>query len=133
MKRPPLKKINFTVAFLALSVVLFQLIRVYTEGLSRWKGGGFGMYTEVHYKQHEIWVNHANFSLDSLAKNNSKVRESIVKLKRTPSDKNLHQTAQLIQKFAQIDTLTIQVWKPKIAIENAEYTRELINELKYIH
>lgn len=37
-------------------VAIAQLWRVDDEGLTRWKGGGFGMYSDFHVKQREVWV-----------------------------------------------------------------------------
>ncbi|MGY0408467.1 MAG: hypothetical protein ACWIPJ_08965 [Polaribacter sp.] len=133
MKKKHLNKFSLIVPIISLIVIAFQMVIVRTDGLSRWKGGGFGMYSEIHFSQHEVWVNNTDFSLDSLTKNNSEVRLAVNKLKLIPSQKNLRQAAKLIQKLSRIDTIIIQVWKPYINIEKSLYTRKLINELKYIN
>ena len=33
-----------------------QMWTVHTQGLSRWRGGGFGMYSEFHPTQNDAWV-----------------------------------------------------------------------------
>lgn len=109
------------------------MVVVKTDGLSKLRGGGFGMYSEVSFTLNEVWVNNTDYSLDSLTQNNRDVRLAVKKLKLIPSQKNLKQTAQLIQKLSHLDTIMIQVWKPHIDIETSLFTRELINELEYIN
>jgi len=43
-------------AVLAALVAVFQMVRVETDGLIRWKGGGFGMYSEFHANQRQIVI-----------------------------------------------------------------------------
>lgn len=39
-----------------LVVASIQLARVHLVGQTRWRGGGFGMYTELHPNHTEVWV-----------------------------------------------------------------------------
>lgn len=41
---------------LPLGVALFQVWFSNTSNLSRWKGGGFGMYTGMHPNNRSVWV-----------------------------------------------------------------------------
>lgn len=131
MKRNHLNIFSYIVPIIALIVIAFQMVVVKTDGLSKLRGGGFGMYSVVSYHLNKVWVNNTDYSLDSLTQNNRDVRLAVKKLKLIPSQKNLKQTAQLIQKLTRIDTISIQVWKPHIDIEKSLYTRELIIELNY--
>ena len=36
-------------------LALAQLFAVHSHGLSRWRGGGFGMYSEPHPNETEVW------------------------------------------------------------------------------
>lgn len=38
-------------------IASFQLIKAETTSLTRWKGGGFGMYTDIHRSYYAIVVN----------------------------------------------------------------------------
>ena len=42
------------VPIVAVVVAATQFLLAHTTGLSRWKGGGFGMYSEYHELQHDI-------------------------------------------------------------------------------
>lgn len=39
-----------------LVIASIQIARVHLYGQTRWRGGGFGMYTELHPNHTEIWV-----------------------------------------------------------------------------
>jgi hypothetical protein len=45
---------------LALLVALSQLALVHTHGLSRWRLGGFGMYSDYHPDHLQIWLTSAD-------------------------------------------------------------------------
>ena len=45
-------------------VGLHQLVLVETKGLSRWKGGGFGMYSEFSYPTRQLWYRYINGAHD---------------------------------------------------------------------
>jgi hypothetical protein len=132
MKKKNSKTLNYIIPVIALIVIGLQVFMVETNQLSKWKGGGFGMYTEVHYVRNEIWVNDVNISLDSIVENNTEVSLAVNQLKLTPSKKALYEAAEIIQPHFKTDTLKIQVWKPNIDISKSTYSRELINEITYI-
>ena len=39
-----------------LLVASWQRIQVEGRGLTPWKGGGMGMYSDFHYRDHELWL-----------------------------------------------------------------------------
>lgn len=41
---------------LALVIALIQLIVTHTSTLTPWKGGGFGMYSEIHPNKRQLWL-----------------------------------------------------------------------------
>ena len=47
---------SFGIPVLMALVAVGQMIVVEQQALTRWKGGGFGMYTEVHFNHREVWV-----------------------------------------------------------------------------
>jgi hypothetical protein len=49
--------LRVTLAPLLLAVVATaHLVRVERDGLSRWRGGGFGMYAEPHPHLYQVWL-----------------------------------------------------------------------------
>lgn len=46
----------FVVPLVLLIVAGVQMARVFTTGQSRWRGGGFGMYAELHPNVTQIWL-----------------------------------------------------------------------------
>lgn len=37
-------------------VAFWQRVQVEGQGLTPWKGGGMGMYSDFHYRDHEVWL-----------------------------------------------------------------------------
>lgn len=109
----------FGVPALMCVVALLQLYQVHVNGLTRWKGGGFGMYSEFHANSRQVMY-----------------REGIgsyIPLNRVPLE--IQQHAQLyispvqleaISKDYQRDTgtpLGIEVWMPTYDFRSREITR----------
>lgn len=46
---------RFAVPLLLILVAFHQFFRVHAEGLSSWRGGGFGMYGSYHPTQNDLW------------------------------------------------------------------------------
>lgn len=47
---------SYGVALLMVVVACHQFVRVQTQSLSSWRGGGFGMYASFHPRHHDVWV-----------------------------------------------------------------------------
>ncbi len=124
--------LNYAVPILALLVVVVQFFLVSENNLTRWKGGGFGMYSEMHFNDNEVIISNLEIPLDSLKKSNKNIAIKIKRLKRMPSSAYLEEFAQMISNYSLNDTLTVQVWRPVLNSKSARYTRELINEFHYI-
>ncbi len=122
----------YWVPALAFLVVAIQLVLCNTWNLTKWKGGGFGMYSEVHFYYHDVFVSPLSIPLDSLQKKDTNISDAIMQAKRMPSDANLRRMGELVSKYASSDTITIKVWKPQIDAKTSRYSRELMYKLKYI-
>ena len=131
MFKPKLLK-NYAVPIIALLVIAVHFILSSTMQLSPWKGGGFGMYTDVHYYYNELTFTNLNKPFDSIIIQNRKVAEFVMDVKRFPNDSNLKRIAELVSKYATNDTIRVQLWKPVINSKTASYSRELINQYQYI-
>jgi hypothetical protein len=61
--------LKYTLPAIIIAVAGFQFYQSKYHQLSRWKGGGFGMYSEVHPDRRQIWV----ITHDSSFQVNSKI------------------------------------------------------------
>ncbi len=120
--------LKYGIPCLAVVVIMVQLYNVHINNLSRWKGGGYGMYTEIHYQGNQIYI--TGMSVDSLISNNS-INESFRYLKLMPNEKNLEEAAKQVLNSTNKDSIHIQVWKPTINSKDGKYTRVLLEELYY--
>lgn len=123
---------KYAVPIIALFVVAIHFMLASTTNLSKWKGGGFGMYAEMHYYYYDIFVDHINKPLDSLIIKNKDIARFVKVVKRSPNASNLKHLAELVSKYATNDTFKIQIWKPLIDSKNSTFSRELINEYQFI-
>ncbi|WP_027126323.1 hypothetical protein [Gelidibacter mesophilus] len=119
--------LKYAVPCLAVIVIAIQVFFMNTRNLSKWKGGGYGMYTELHYASNQIYI--PGLSVDSLLKNNREMKDVLGYLILMPNRHNLNKAGALILKTTHKDSLHIQVWKPSINSRNRLYTRVLIDEI----
>ncbi|WP_430467637.1 hypothetical protein [Winogradskyella ouciana] len=120
--------LKYGIPCVAVVVIMVQLCNVHINNLSRWKGGGYGMYTEIHYQGNQIYI--TGMSVDSLIANNS-INESFRYLKLMPNERNLEEAARQVLNLTNEDSIHIQVWKPTINSKDGKYTRVLLEELYY--
>jgi hypothetical protein len=116
----------------ALVIIVVHFFLVNTSHLSKWKGGGFGMYSEVHYYYNEVFIKNLEQPLDELLAKDKNLRIVLMAVKRMPSKTNYEKMAETVSKYVDGDTISIQVWKPLINSKDATYSRELINQYQYI-
>lgn len=119
-------------------MALVGLIQFYhtTKGLSKWKGGGYGMYSQIHFNRNEIWYGTSTNCFleitDESLLNTKEARKVFNSVKRYPNKKKLEKLANLIENELEIEGLIIQVWRPKVNTTELTYTRELIYEFSRI-
>lgn len=119
--------LKYGIPSLAVIVVVIQLVLVNTKELSRWKGGGYGMYTEIHYFYNQIYI--PGMSVDSLVKDNLEMKSTLGHLMVMPNEINLKKAAELVLKTSKQDSVDVQIWKPIVNSENGIYTRVLVGEI----
>lgn len=119
--------LKYGIPCLAVILIIIQIILVNTHQLSKWKGGGYGMYTEIHYYYNQIYI--PGLSVDSLIKNDQDMRATLGRLKLMPNINNLNKAARLVLKTTERDSVHIQIWKPIVNSQNGEYSRTLVNEI----
>lgn len=123
---------KYGVPIVAVMVIIVHLVYVKTYNLTKWKGGGFGMYSEVHYYYNEVFISNLNQPLDILIAKDKTIKNAINDVKRMPTKARFEKMAKIISKYVASDTISIQVWKPLIDSKNASYSRELVNQFQYI-
>ncbi|RXJ45985.1 hypothetical protein [Gelidibacter gilvus] len=119
--------LKYGIPTLAVIVIAVHLFLVNTKNLSKWKGGGYGMYTELHYFGNQIYI--PGMSLDSLLKDNQEMKKTLSCLMVMPNIDNLNKAGQLILKTTQKDSIHVQIWKPIVNSKNGHYSRVLIDEV----
>ena len=114
----------------SIAIIFFQIYLSSEKELSKWKGGGFGMYTEVHYNNYEVWISKQKVSIESLKRQNQSIKEQIDRCKLWPNSIELEKLALMIRDKNGNEPVIIEVWKPKISAEDMTYSRTLINRVK---
>ena len=127
-KKPKSLLLNYGIPSLALVVVLIQLFFVNTQSLNKWKGGGYGMYTEIHYYYNQIYI--PGMMVDSMIADDDDMKTTLGRLKLMPNDDNLKKAAALVLETTQKDSIHIQIWKPTVNSTNGVYSRVLVNEIR---
>tara|TARA_B100000809_G_scaffold111697_1_gene110240 strand:+ start:391 stop:798 length:408 start_codon:yes stop_codon:yes gene_type:complete len=123
--------LKFGIPSLAIIVIVIQLFFVNTQNLNRWKGGGYGMYAEVHYYYNQIYI--PDMSVDSLLQDDPVMKTTLGFLMVMPNEDNLKKAAKLILKKTCKDSIHIQIWKPDVNSKNGIYTRILIDEIHLLN
>ena len=119
--------LKYGIPFVAVIVIVIQLFFVNTLKLNRWKGGGYGMYTEIHYYYNQIYI--PGMSVDSLVKDNRDMKDTLGYLMLMPNEDNLKKAAELVLKTTHKDSIHVQIWTPTINSKNGVYSRVLIDEI----
>ncbi|WP_407556879.1 hypothetical protein [Winogradskyella sp. 4-2091] len=119
---------KYSIPCLAIIVIVIQLVVVKTQNLSKWKGGGYGMYSEIHYFYNQIHI--PNLSVDSLVNVNSNLKNSLGYLMLMPNDNRIKESAQLILETTKNDSISVQLWKPVVDSKKQSLTRVLVNEIQ---
>ena len=121
--------LKYSIPCIAIVIIVIQLFYVNTQKLNKWKGGGYGMYTGIHYYYDQIYI--PGFSVDSLIANNHEIENTFRDLKIMPNDYNLNKAAKLVLSETGKDSIHIQIWKPTINSEKGVYSRTLLTEIFY--
>lgn len=132
MVREKLGKIRFT-NYIIVGIVFFTALIQFissTRGLTRWKGGGYGMYSELHYPIREIWLlkRDTNINLSKLYLT-KKEKRLVVNVQRFPNTKTIQElTHHFKSKYK--DTFEIEVWTPNINIAEGSICKTKVYPIK---
>lgn len=119
--------LKFGVPSLAVIIIAIHFFMAHTQNLSKWKGGGYGMYTELHYVYNHIHI--TGMSVDSLKKSSPSIKKALSKVLLMPNRRNLQKAGEHILKITKKDSIHIQLWKPSVSSKQQSYTRVLADEL----
>ncbi|MFN2260917.1 MAG: hypothetical protein ABR595_02475 [Psychroflexus sp.] len=120
----------WSVPTLLFLVACFQIYQVEFEEKSRWKGGGFGMYTTIHSFNDEIWIDDEFVSTENLPKKDS-LHLHILKSKYKFHPTKTHLKNLIDWLDIEKDSVKIQIFKPEFDLENSVYTKRLRYETTY--
>ncbi len=115
---------------LLLAVAAYQMWRVEVDGLTRWRGGGFGMYSSVHYGESEVWIGFSRGEgLNFVPMTTAGTVEARLLLPRCrvfPTEESLEELALYITPGAG----ALQIWRPRLDPETLAFDRELLAEYR---
>ncbi len=127
-----MKNIKWLTSAVPALVFVVAAIQYYNvqQGLTRWKGGGFGMYSEISFQKNEIWVSTQDSFLlvEDLLPNWQHYSKTIGDVKRFPTQETLEKLYRVIWKLDPEQTYVIEVWRPKMNMKNLNYEKSLIYE-----
>jgi hypothetical protein len=125
--------VKYALPLLIVAVASHQFYMVYQKQLTRWKGGGFGMYSEMHPLTREVWIG----KRDSMwLASNPKITIKAVAYKANrirfkPNEKQLEQFAAFAAKKYHYNSLLVQIWEPVLNPKDNSLSRKLIREVQY--
>ncbi|MBT6515785.1 MAG: hypothetical protein HOK65_13575 [Crocinitomicaceae bacterium] len=113
--------------FLPVLVLLVAGNQYYTSknhNLTKWKGGGFGMYSEMHFGARDIWVQaDSGFYSVFSGSENYKYRWYANKARIHPNSDAMNKLADCIKTDQQLNEIRLQVWEVIFDAENFSLTR----------
>lgn len=113
---------------LMLGIVISQLFQI-PKGLTRWKGGGYGMYSEIHPDFRQVVINDSLIVLDSLAPN-KKMRAALKKYAFYPKDK--YKQNLIKHSNWPTDNMKIEVWQLFFDSKTQLLNKKIIHQDVYI-
>ena len=120
------KRIKQTIVPLIMVVVaIIQMVAANKTELSRWRGGGYGMYAELNWVSNEVWFYSVPLNVDYVnvhSKLSNKVR-------RNPSKKNLTQLGSAVKNKHGISNFYIRVWKLEYDNSTNRISKRKANEI----
>ncbi len=114
----------FSLPVLVVGIASFQLYKTETTDLSRWKGGGFGMYTNINEAFNVIVINDSIYSNSNFNKKTLNQKNNYInKLLYNPTDKNTELFLSLLNNKKEVKKL--QIFEPVFDPNNYTLTYKL--------
>lgn len=110
-------------------IVLNQLIWV-SDGLTRWRGGGLGMYSDFHPNSRQITIITPDCQVEDL-KEGKVFNKWKPLLLHYPNDDNCKKFSQEFLKETGANKVYVQIWQPSFNPNTLVYSRSLLKQ--YYH
>jgi hypothetical protein len=125
---------KYGIALLLLAITCLQLYFVQTKNLTTWKGGGFGMYSSIHYGHSEIWIRADGLDIWSPIDSLGKLPIGLDNLKkdvfRRPFKANLEKLAVEICSFKKYNSIALEIWQPDLETTSGGFHKHRIHSIK---
>lgn len=118
------KLLYYAIPLLMLGIVINQLLQI-PKGLTRWKGGGYGMYTDIHPDFRQVVINDSFIEIDTLSQNR-KLFAAVKKYANFPQDK--YKNEMVKQLNWKNDTLNIAIWQLFFDAETQILNKKIIHQ-----
>ena len=106
-------------------VASLQMVTANKTELSRWRGGGYGMYADLNWVSNEVWFYDVPPNVDYI-----NVHFDLTdKVRRNPSDKNLEQLGNAVKTKHQLSNFYIGVWKLEYDNSTNTISKRKANEI----
>lgn len=106
-------------------VATIQMVSANKTELTRWRGGGYGMYAELNWISHEVWFYNVPMGIDYLTIHSDLAN----KVRRNPSDKNLQALGDAVKAKHNLSNFYISVWKLQYDNSTNVITKRKANEI----
>ncbi|MFO7703053.1 MAG: hypothetical protein R6V37_08730 [Psychroflexus maritimus] len=117
----------FSLPLLVLIVACIQIYNTETTNLSRWKGGGFGMYTNINEVYNIIVINDSVFSDKYFATSDENLSNKLKKrLLYNTNNKNLEAFLNALKNKETISQ--VKIFKPTLNPQTNSFTYQLYYE-----
>lgn len=108
-------------------VALAQLRRVGDEDLTRWKGGGFGMYSDFHVKHREVWVHTSTNEAATVHRVSPALQQAASRCTRFANEECLRELETAARRRFP-SARRLQVWTFDVEPEGTLFGRRLLAE-----
>lgn len=108
-------------------IATIQLYHSHTTNFTKWRGGGFGMYSEISWQNREVWFREVPVKSNYV----DTYSEKLNLVRRNPTNKNMKKVANHIAKKEKLDRFIFEVWDYEYSIDNCSLTKKKLNEITY--
>jgi hypothetical protein len=122
--------LKWSLPVLVLVVIGAQFFMVYRHRLTRWKGGGFGMYSQIHPIDKRVWIVTRDSSW-SVHEKNSTLGKMAHTLRFYPNHKKLQQFARKVASTYRIEVFAVEIWEPHLNPKSNTLARKLTARIEY--
>lgn len=107
-----------------------QFFMVYRQNLTRWKGGGFGMYSQIHPIDKRVWIvtKDSSWIVSERKSNLGKMAHTICFY---PSQKALKRFTHEVAATYGLEEFTVEIWEPNLNPKTNTLSKKLTAQINY--